>query len=215
MGRRDETYLIQVSGDYFGSSTAGVGHYTKTWMKYLAPQENTTSGDTIAAPEPTATAESEMAKPQSTASALMELRRYTGLTWDQLAKPFRVARRSLHFWASGKPLNATNEERLRRILACIHEIDRGSASENRALLFQEREGEIPFDLLVAGNYEAVVTLVGQGGGRRTLKLSPLSPEARAARAPRPPTELVDARHDTVHREMGKGRAARSVKVRRK
>jgi len=147
-----------------------------------------------------------------TNAAIMELRRFSGLTWEQLARLFGVERRSLHFWASGKPLSAENEERLRRILACIHEIDRGCASENRALLLQEYKGEIPFDLLVAGKYEEVVILVGQGGGRRTLKLSPLSPEAQAARAPRPPEELVGALHDPVHREMGKARAARSVKI---
>jgi len=148
-------------------------------------------------------------------AALMELRRFTGLTWDQLALFFAVSRRSLHFWASGKPLSAANEERLRRTLATIHKIDRGSASENCALLLQDREGETPFDLLAAGRYEEVVRLVGEGCGRRTLKLPPLSPEAQAARAPRPPEELVGALHDPVHREVGKARAARAVKVKRK
>jgi len=184
-------------------------------MAYLRPQTQTTSGEQVADAQSTASVDQHAEKPQSTSSALMELRRFTGLTWDQLARLFGVDRRSLHFWASGKPLSAANEEKLRRTLATIHKIDRGSASENRALLFQEREGEIPFDLLAAAKYDEVVALVGQGCGRPTLKLSPLSPEAQAARAPTPPAELVDARHDTVHREVGKARAARSVKVRRK
>jgi hypothetical protein len=40
-------------------------------------------------------------------------------------------------------------------------------------------------------------------------------EARAARAPRPPEELVGAFQDRVHRESGALRAARSVRVRKK
>ena len=36
--------------------------------------------------------------------AIAELRRLSGLTWDQLARLFNVSRRALHFWASGKPM---------------------------------------------------------------------------------------------------------------
>jgi len=210
MGMPARGKLIRVGGKL---SVPGTGE--EIFLINFLLQTQTTSGEQVADAHPTATVEPEMAEPQSTASALMELRRYTGLTWDQLAKLFGVDRRSLHFWASGRPLSPANEERLRRTLATIHTVDRGSAGENRALLFQERKGEIPFDLLAAGRYEEVVTLVGEGSGRRTLKLSPLSPEAQAARAPRPPEELVGALHDPVHREVGKARAARTVKARRK
>ena len=37
-------------------------------------------------------------------AAIGELRRLSGLTWDQLARLFNLSRRSLHFWASGKPM---------------------------------------------------------------------------------------------------------------
>src|SRR5262245_15054918 len=36
----------------------------------------------------------------STGSAVMEIRRLSGLTWEQLSALMGVARRSLHFWAS-------------------------------------------------------------------------------------------------------------------
>src|SRR4030065_864926 len=39
-----------------------------------------------------------------TANAIAEIRRLTGLTWGQIAEIFDVSRRTIHFWASGKPL---------------------------------------------------------------------------------------------------------------
>ena len=149
------------------------------------------------------------------ASAIAEVRRLSGLTWEQLAEMFGVARRSLHFWASGKPLNPANEEQLRRILNTIRAIDRGSATTNRALLFEERQGRIPFDLLSAGSYDEVVRLLGRGAGRRAVELPPLSEAAREARRPLPPVVLADARQDSVHRSIGRGRAARTKKAKRR
>jgi hypothetical protein len=149
------------------------------------------------------------------ATALMELRRLSGLTWDQLSVLFDVNRRSLHFWASGKALSPTNEEQLRRLLNTIRAIDRGSAKANRAILFEARENRTPFDLLSAGSYDEVVRLVGRGDGRRAIELPPLSAEAREARKPLPPAVLADARQDSVHRSRARGRPARAKKVRRR
>jgi hypothetical protein len=39
----------------------------------------------------------------------------------------------------------------------------------------------------------------------------LSAEARAARRPLAPEELVDARHDRIHSDPGRARAARTVR----
>jgi DNA-binding transcriptional regulator YiaG len=101
--------------------------------------------------------------PQSSSAALMELRRVSGLTWDQLARLFGVTRRSLHFWVSGKPLNPANEERLHKLLATVRMLNRGSARENRSLLLSVREdGVIPYDLLIEGQYDTVVSLLGPG-----------------------------------------------------
>ena len=141
---------------------------------------------------------------------IAELRRLSGLTWDQLARLFNLGRRSLHFWASGKPMAPSNEEHLQRLLAVVRRVDRGSASANRALLLGVREdGILPLDLLAAGDYERVLSLLGAGAPRRA---SPprLSDEARAARAPRPPEELVDALHDRIHPASGRLLAAKAV-----
>ncbi len=150
---------------------------------------------------------------QAAGTALGELRRLSGLTWDQLARIFGVSRRALHFWASGKPMAPSHEEHLQRVLSVLRKIDRGAASANRAALLRvHRDGTIPIDLLAHRDYERALLLLGPGEGRPVL--SPrLSREARAARAPRPPEELVGALEDRVHRESGALRLAKSVRVR--
>lgn len=166
------------------------------------PVEQTTAGPSVLVAEPAGI-------------AIGELRRLSGFTWDQLARLFNVSRRSLHFWASGKPMAPGNEEHLQRLLAVIRKIDRGSASANRTALLGSREdGSLPFDLLAAGDYERVLSLLGLGDARR---VSPprLSDEARAARAPRPPEELVGALQDRIHPTSGRLLAAKAVRIPRR
>jgi transcriptional regulator with XRE-family HTH domain len=152
---------------------------------------------------------------QGAASALLELRRLSGLTWEQLARLFGVDRRSLHFWANGKPLNPGNEERLHRLLATIRKLDRGRASDNRALLLESREGGvIPFDLLTAGRYEEVLTLVGKGTGHSRAKSTPRSAQASANRKPPPPAELVGALQDRAHTDRSRLLSATPIQRKR-
>ncbi len=153
-------------------------------------------------------------KTQRPGASITELRRLSGFSWEQLARLFGVSRRSLHFWASGKAMTPANEEHLQRLLAIVRKIDRGSASANRALLLGARDdGTVPFDLLAEGQYERLVSLLGRGGAISRLTPAPLSEAAKAARAPRPPGELLSALQDRIHEEEGIGRGARSVKVR--
>ncbi len=154
-------------------------------------------------------------EPTDTRTAIAELRRLSGLTWERLAKVLGVSRRSLHFWASGKPINTANEERLFRMLAVLKAADRGSARENRAMLLTEQRGVIPVDLLAMGRCSEFLDLVGRGPGRPSSARSPLSEEASAARRPLPPEDLVDALQDRVHRDEGVGRAVRTLRHRRR
>ena len=155
----------------------------------------------------------QIPKSQSTGTSIMELRRLSGLTTDQLARIFNVDRRSLHFWASGKRLNAANEERLQRLLTTSRKIDRGRARENRpALLASQEDGNIPFDLLAKEKFDSVIKLLGEGPQRRQYKFSPHSAEAKATRIPPKPELLVNALQDSIHSDVGKGRAAKSVKI---
>lgn len=47
------------------------------------------------------------------------------------------------------------------------------------------------------------------------KLQPLSKEAQDARRPPKPENLVDALQDTIHRDVGRSRIGRVIKVRKK
>ncbi len=152
----------------------------------------------------------------SAGAAIGDLRRLSGLTWEQLARLFNVNRRSLHFWASGKTMTPSNEEHLQRLIAVVRKIDRGSASENRTLLLGVREdGSFPFDLLAAGDYDRVVSLLGPGSGRKVVPPSRLSPEVQAARAPRPPEQLVEALQNRIHPPSGRLLAAKPIKISRR
>ncbi len=107
-------------------------------------------------------------------AAISEVRRLSGLTWEQLAQLFGVSRRALHFWASGKPLSAQNAEHLQRLLAVLQRVDRGSASANRAALLAPIKGVHPFDLLARHDYEDAVQLVGASPTPcTTVPLAPL------------------------------------------
>ena len=171
-------------------------------LRSQRPAQQTTSGASVLLAQPAG-------------AAIGELRRLSGFTWDQLARLFNVSRRSLHFWASGKAMAAGNEEHLQRLLAVMRKIDRGSASANRAaLLGVGEDGNMPFDLLAAGDYERVGSLLGPGEARRNPPPK-LSEEARRARAPRPPEELVGALQDRIHPTSGRLLAAKAVRIPRR
>lgn len=174
-------------------------------QELLAAVEMTTSGITLPS----------TSSPEATQKSLGELRRLSGLTWDQLAKLFNVSRRSLHFWASGQPLSRFNEEQLNRLLGTIQYIDRGSANLNRSLLLKpDSNGNLLFDLLVAGKHEEFKQIVGSGNAPQKPQLGSLSEDVYAARMPQNPADLVEALQEPVHREVGKSRPARAVRSRK-
>ncbi len=147
----------------------------------------------------------------SVGSAIGELRRRSGLTWDQLARVFNVSRRALHFWASGKAMTPSNEEHLQRLLAVIRQMDTGAPNSNRRLLLQaSANGSLPLDLLAAGSYEQALAILALGGGERHGAVSEHAGTTRAGRSPRPPEELVGALQDRVHPSSGRLRATKAV-----
>ena len=150
-------------------------------------------------------------RPEPTRKAISELRRISGLTWDQLGQLLEVSRRSVHFWASGKPPNARNEKRIMQVLDVVRDADRGSARSTRAAMMDARQGTTPFDMLAAQRFEDARSILGQGRARFAPALAGLSEEAKAARRPLPPEELYDAKGERVHREPGRARAARTIR----
>lgn len=188
-------------------STSGTSSHetTKLWEAFIYDVNVTESGraqELQETPDPGA---------DETRRAVAELRRLSGLTWEQLGHIFGVSRRSVHFWASGKPMSAANQTHLMHVLDVIRRAYRGSANETRAALLQVVEGTAPMDLLAAQRFHEAREALGPGVIKKRLELTPLSKEARAARAPLSPEELVEAKHDTVHRERGGARAARTVR----
>jgi DNA-binding transcriptional regulator YiaG len=184
-----------------GTSTAPAAPSDIRWMSQRSGDQ-TSSGAVVSSAH-------------TVGAAVGELRRLSGLTWDQLARMFGVSRRSLHFWASGKSMAPSNEEHLQRILAILRKIDRGAASANRsALLGVCGDGSIPFDLLVDCEYERALSLLAPRDGSRNSPPK-LSDEARAARVPRPPEDLADALQDRVHPTSGRLLAAKPIATPRK
>ena len=92
---------------------------------------------------------------ESTAEAIMEIRRRSGLTWQELAELFDVSRRSIHHWASGKPVSAGHDRTIRWMLAAIRHLDRGSQLDTRAFLLgiDQATGISTLDLLQAGRFD--------------------------------------------------------------
>ena len=124
---------------------------------------------------------------EGTQRKVFEIRRLSGLTWDQMARVFGVSQRTAHFWASGKPLTAANEERVSRLLGMLRRIDRGSAAKNRAALMEPGAGGvIPFDLLLDGRLGDAETALGVGQGASRVPSKPLSERERRLRQPPTP-----------------------------
>jgi DNA-binding transcriptional regulator YiaG len=151
---------------------------------------------------------------RSTQQAVNELRKLSGLTWDQLATLFNVSRRSIHFWASGQPLASANEEKLNRVLDVVEYISLGSASRNRSLLMDiADDGKSYLEMLAAGEYNQLKSILNAGNAPKKPKSGQLSKAAELSRMPPNPADLVDALQDSIHSEVGKSRVAKSVRSR--
>lgn len=188
------------------SSTASAG----VWSEPFVWDDQRTAGDDSwgVAAEPN---QISAIGPDVTGRAVSELRRVSGLTWEQLAQVFGVSRRSVHFWASGRPMNSANEQHLLKVLDIVREADRGDARSNRAALFTVSAGTSPFDLLKSQAFEEAGARLGRQGQGRRVELGELDADARAERRPPPPDRLIEAMNDRIHRDAGRGSAARTVR----
>ena len=187
-------------------------HETNTGYYRFSPLESTTSDPSGACTPLTGTSSPHW---QTTAKIILEIRRSSGLTWEQLAEIFNVSRRSVHHWANGKTLSAKHERHLRQTLAVIRQIDEGSQSAARhRLLTVEDSGLSIYDLLVnhhfseALQYVQAASLKAAAGYSR----STLSRHEEWVRRPTPPALLLDADHSRPDLPISKARLARSVKT---
>ena len=121
---------------------------------------------------------------QSPAELVQEFKRISGLTWAQIASVFEVSAHTPFDWASGKPVNAKNHEKLALAVAAIRAIDCGTADENRNLLLSEAvSGQTYLDLFRSGEFDGAQDLAGEGSGRPSFGPA-LTPEAENFNAPR-------------------------------
>ncbi len=130
-------------------------------------------------------------------ATILEIRRFCGLTWEELANVMGVTPRTLHHWANGKPATAGKEQRLQRLLGALRLIDRGEARRNREVIMQAGEdGSLPYDLLRQGEFDEFIRRVGRGGGVRSSGgPSRLDSEEQQRRRPPAPADLLEALQD--------------------
>jgi hypothetical protein len=94
----------------------------------------------------------------------------------------------------------------------MRSLDQGRASQNRELLLREGpDGTSPFELLLAGDYEKVLALIGNGPDRRKERRLPYSVGSIAAKKPTSPSTLLGALQDPVHQEKGGLLAVKAIK----
>lgn len=208
-GRRTSPcWVIQVSGalSFAGTSSA---EPDRLWEAPTVSETDATAsrpqGEWHFAPP--------IPSPESARRAITELRRISGLTWDELATLFGVSRRSVHFWASGKPLNAANEQRLMRVLRIVRSAHRDDARATRTALLESRDGPSAFDMLVEGRLDEAQLCLGvdSAGVGRSRSSRPLDHSASQLRQPPYPDRLIDARHDRIHRDLGNARGATTAR----
>ncbi len=143
-------------------------------------------------------------EPSVLQSAVVEIRRRSQLTWEQLARVFGVQRRSLHFWARGARPSSDNAERILRVLTIVRHFDTGDAERTRAELLRPFEqGMSVYDMLCARRDDEVIRLrLGRPSpvpstpaSVRTRRPPALNSAERTRRRGFAPGELLDARHD--------------------
>lgn len=98
-------------------------------------------------------------------SMLSDIRRMTGWSWERLAEAMGRTRQAVHAWTLGREITRQNLERLARLHATLAFVDRSDAEQNRALLLTAApDGSLVGDLLEAGRFDEVRTLLGPGDG---------------------------------------------------
>jgi hypothetical protein len=160
------------------------------------------------------TGQVDIASAQTTADAVLQIRRLSGLTWEELSDLFDVSRRSVHHWASGKVVSAKHDQIIRQTLITIRRLDRGSAADTRALLLTpDPFGVSAMDLLKAGSFRDAMAR-GEPRIISERRRLPLSQPAQDARRPPAPALLLgaDQQRPTIPARARIARTARASKT---
>jgi hypothetical protein len=145
---------------------------------------------------------------------ISELRRISGLTWEQLTATMGVERRTLHLWEAGRGMRPVHEERLQRVLLVVRRADRGSSSTTRALLLDGSQGPSVKELLSQDHFEEALQRV-----KALPEVSPvprpprLSGMAKEARRPLPLGTQIALKEDAIEPiSVRQARPARITRV---
>jgi DNA-binding transcriptional regulator YiaG len=135
---------------------------------------------------------------RSARETVHEVRRLSGLTWEQLARVVNVSRRAIHHWASGRAVSSAHEEHLARVLATIKLVDRGAARRNRELLLSSSEsGRLLIDMLAEAQFDKVIAAAGKEPRRKAAAWPLPSPKVLSERRGPHPVELLGAIEDAA------------------
>jgi transcriptional regulator with XRE-family HTH domain len=149
----------------------------------------------------------------STAASVHEIRRLSGLRWEELAALFGVSRRSVHHWASGKVVSSANEDLIRQVLVLVRAYNRGEARKTRDFLLSPGAGGLsPFDHIRARSFEQLAAVPSLATPAVARSLEPLSDKARTTLRPPPPHALLDTINDGRPVVPTKARLARVRRV---
>lgn len=145
---------------------------------------------------------------------ISELRRLSGLTWEQVAALFGVSRRAVHHWASGKPMAADHQAHLQRIVGHLRNLHVGRAQPAPSAMFSPigPKGEAIFDLLAKRDYQRLVELTGgPDSGAPYRSQVEVAPE----RAPTlQPGQLVSFIEDEINIKTEPRRRVKAVRTKR-
>ena len=200
----------QIMYDYRQTSAYGPMHSSEADLKFapLRLASETSSGYEIPRAVERTSADPveqiELTAPIS--QIVLEIRRRSGLTWDELGGLFGVSRRSVHYWANGKPVSADRELMLHRCLAVVRHLDPGEQNITRSRLFAVESAATSsiFDLLKNGFFAEATTRA------KDASLSERRPLSKPRRPPAPQF-LLEAEQERPD-FPSKGRIARAIRI---
>ncbi len=145
----------------------------------------------------------------STAEAILELRRLSGLTWDELANAFGVSRRAVHHWASGSTLTPEHLKKVHRALHMVRRLSQGASADLRErLLTPLVSGTTGLDLLRAGDYDGVEWAIG--GVQAPTAFSTVPPRASGSQPPL--SAALATLEDRPVRSVRSSRVVKTVRI---
>lgn len=151
----------------------------------------------------------------SSEAPVSELRRRSGLTWEQLAETMKVDRRTMHLWEAGRNMRPAHEERLQQILQVVRFADRGSASATRSVLLDASLGQSIKDLITQDRMqEATERAIALQKTASPMRPTRLSGDAKEDRRPLPLSGRFSLKNDPVQVSAKPSKPARITKIRK-